>query len=327
MRIEDYAHLRWLPRMRHLSVNSRTPYAEYLKNHIVPAMEKVRIGQVTAGDVELLIAGLEAEGLAASTTHTIHAVLSSMLEIAVKDGLLAGNPAKGIKLPPAEPPDWDPPPADAVAALAESITPRFRVAVWLAAGAGLREGEALGLLVPRVDFLRRKIDVRQQLQNGVLCPLKTRKVPRRTVPVDDMVIHEINRHIQQFPNTDRGRDLLITNDRGMPVSRSLFGRRWRRAVEKAGLPEGTKFHSLRHWCASCLIASGMNVKSVQSRLGHTTAAMTLDTYSHLWPDDEERGRGVIESMFTSRTPRRRLSERSEAANYGATVDCAFGCAF
>ena len=59
----------------------------------------------------------------------------------------------------------------------------------------------------------------------------------------------------------------------------------RSAVE--GLPEGFRFHDLRHYYASLLISSGLDVKVVQTRLRHATASTTLDTYGHLWPDSDE----------------------------------------
>jgi integrase len=68
-------------------------------------------------------------------------------------------------------------------------------------------------------------------------------------------------------------------------------------VSGAGLPPGTRYHSLRHWYASCLIRSGLGVKTVQDRLGHASATETLDVYSHIWPSDIDRGRGAIEAMF------------------------------
>lgn len=68
-------------------------------------------------------------------------------------------------------------------------------------------------------------------------------------------------------------------------------------MKKAGLPTGVRFHDLRHTYASALIANGCSVKVVQAHLGHKSAAVTLDTYSHLWPDDEDRARSAVEAFL------------------------------
>ena len=56
-------------------------------------------------------------------------------------------------------------------------------------------------------------------------------------------------------------------------------------------------HALRHYYASLLIRFGESVKTVQARLGHASAAETLDTYSHLWPDSDDRTRDAIDSVL------------------------------
>ncbi len=71
---------------------------------------------------------------------------------------------------------------------------------------------------------------------------------------------------------------------------------WRPATKRAGL-DGVVFHELRHYYASLLIRHGESVKVVQARLGHATAAETLDTYSHLWPDSEDRTREAIDGVL------------------------------
>ncbi len=71
---------------------------------------------------------------------------------------------------------------------------------------------------------------------------------------------------------------------------------WRPAVRRAGL-SGVTFHSLRHFYASLLIRHGESIKTVQARLGHASAAETLDTYSHLWPDSDDRTRAAVDSVM------------------------------
>ncbi len=73
------------------------------------------------------------------------------------------------------------------------------------------------------------------------------------------------------------------------------------------MPPGPHFHDLRHYYASLLIRHGESVKVVQVRLGHASAAETLDTYSHLWPDSEDRARQAVdECPRVHRGPSRKL---------------------
>jgi integrase len=72
----------------------------------------------------------------------------------------------------------------------------------------------------------------------------------------------------------------------------------------------TTFHELRHYYASLLIRPGESVKVVQKRLGHATAAETLDTYSHLWPDSEDRTREATYSVLGIPADSLRTRERS-----------------
>jgi integrase len=78
---------------------------------------------------------------------------------------------------------------------------------------------------------------------------------------------------------------------------SFYQRVWRPALKAAGLPAMTRFHDLRHYYASLLIRHGESVKTVQARLGHASATETLDTYSHLWPDSDDRTREAVDSVL------------------------------
>lgn len=66
------------------------------------------------------------------------------------------------------------------------------------------------------------------------------------------------------------------------------------------MPEGFRFHDLRHYYASLLIASGLDVKVVQARLRHASAKTTLDTYGHLWPDSDDSTRAAIAAVIAAR---------------------------
>jgi integrase len=169
----------------------------------------------------------------------------------------------------------------------------------LAAGSGLRQGEAFGLTVDRVDFLRRTVKVdRQLVLNGQGAPRfgppKTDK-SHRTVPVPALVTDALSAHLATYGSGDDG--LIFSNDDGGPIRRTRFSEAWRPVAKAVGLESGVGMHALRHFYASALIRHGESVKVVQSRLGHKSASETLDTYSHLWPDSEDQTRAAVEAAF------------------------------
>jgi len=292
--LQSYAERRWLPALVHLRPNSASTYASHVANHIVPVLGDRPLGAVRRPDCTAFVAALAAKQLAPSTVHTVYAVLRSLMQSAVEDQLIAANPCSRVPLPRLDKRVVVPLPAAAVSALAAAMPARYELAVWLAAGAGLREGEALGLTVPRVEFLARRLVVVEQMQNRVLSPLKTR-ASRRVVPLDDLVLGAVTAHMQRWaPGSGQ---LLLTNRLGGPLQRNSSGFCWREAVRQAGLPAGTRFHDLRHFFASTLIGAGVHPKVIQDRLGHATIAETMDTYGHLFPDASEQGRGALDAMF------------------------------
>ncbi len=85
-------------------------------------------------------------------------------------------------------------------------------------------------------------------------------------------------------------ELLWCRGDGQPL-RPPTTTHWFAAVKRCQVADPTfpriTVHELRHTAASLMIASGANVKTVQSQLGHKTATMTLDQYGHLFPDDRD----------------------------------------
>jgi integrase len=167
------------------------------------------------------------------------------------------------------------------------LPPRYRAVVVLLAGSGLRIGELLGLRVSDVDFLRRTLRIeRQRLQSGRIGPTKTARSVR-TVPLGQQVIDELAAHLAAWSSAE----WLFTTEDG-----PLLYRRWRSLWDTVA-PAGVHTHDLRHFYASALISGGASVKQVQTVLGHSSAAVTLRVYSHLWPGDEDRTRTIADAAL------------------------------
>jgi integrase len=91
--------------------------------------------------------------------------------------------------------------------------------------------------------------------------------------------------------------LVFTSSTGRPLRRTRFSDVWKAAAAAAGLGGGVTFHHLRHYYASLLIRHGESVKVVRKRWGDKSAVETLDTYSHLWPDSEDRTREAVDEVL------------------------------
>lgn len=272
----------------------------HLKNHVLPIFGDRAIASIRPSEVQSWVKG-RAEVLAPSTVEVVYRYLVAVFRAAVEDRVIAQSPCRGVKLPRQEKRHVEPLAVETVQAVTEAMPGRYRALVTLAAGTGLRQGECFGLTVDRVDFLRRTLKVDRQmvlLPGGPpdFGPPKT-QASYRTVPLPAVVVDALAAHLATYPAGESG--LIFTNDQGEPISRTRFsGVVWRPALKAAKL-EGAKFHDLRHFYASLLIRHGESVKVVQSRLGHASAAETLDTYSHLWPDSEDQTRAAVDAVLGS----------------------------
>ena len=270
----------------------------HLRNHVLPHFGDRAIASIRPSEVQAWVKG-RAEVLAPSTVEVVYRYLVAIFRAAVEDRVIAQSPCRGVKLPKAERRQVEPLAVEVVQAITDAMPDKYRALVTLAAGTGLRQGEAFGLTVDRVDFLRRTVKVDRQLvllpgAGPEHAPPKT-QASYRTVPLPAVVVDALAAHLAAYPAGESG--LIFTNDQGDPISRTRFSDQvWRPALKRAGL-EGAKFHDLRHFYASLLIRHGESVKVVQSRLGHASAAETLDTYSHLWPDSEDRTRAAVDAVL------------------------------
>ncbi|WP_235521147.1 tyrosine-type recombinase/integrase [Cellulomonas sp. Leaf395] len=269
-----------------------------LRKHVYPAIGDRPINSVLPSDLKALVRRMS-ETLAPSTVSVIYRHVSAIFKAAVADRRIAVSPCASVSVPKPRKAKVVPIETSAVIALADSVPREWRAAVMLAAGTGLRLGEVLGLSLGHIDFLRRQVVVDRQLlqiagKPPYFGPPKT-DASYRTVPLPTVVIDELAAHLAAFPVQGR-EGLVFTNRLGTPMRRTSMWTTWQRALVKAGLEDVT-FHDLRHYYASLLIRHGESVKVVQARLGHKSAVETLDTYSHLWSDSDDRTREAVDEVL------------------------------
>jgi integrase len=224
-------------------------------------------------------------GLSATTIKRAFGVLSNILDDAVQDRRLLQNPCAGVKTPRKVSKEHTFLTPSQLHALADEAG-RHRTMVLVLGYTGLRWGEVIGLRVKDLDLVRRRLNVNQNaVEVGSEVHVGTPKThERRSVPFPAFLCE-----LLAFQSRDKLPDaLLFPGLDGLHLRRTRTdgnsGGWFAGAVRRAGIPRVTP-HDLRHTAASLAISSGANVKAVQRMLGHKSAAMTLDTYSGLFPDD------------------------------------------
>jgi integrase len=193
-------------------------------------------------------------------------------------------------------------------ALHNAVPAGIRPAILLGAHAGLRLAEAAALRPEDVDFIRGVVSPTIQWPNE---PLKS-DTSKTRIPIPNELSLELSAAVAQ------GRGLtIVTAEDGRPIAGPwAIERTVRDARTKVeGLPAQFRFHDLRHYFASLLIASGLDVKVVQARLRHASAKTTLDTYGHLWPDKDESWRAAVAASTHSEHVRKAEGARADRLEY------------
>jgi integrase len=294
---KEYAE-KWRAQQPHRPGTSRL-YERTLRLHVNPVIGGRQLGALRRSDVQGLVAGMVSGGYKPKTIENVVRLVRAVLNAAVDDGIIATSPHRKVTRPAVEHRHVVPLPLDGVRRAADVISPRMSALVLLSVGTGLRQGEALGVTVDRVNLFRREVTVDRQLVKVVGKPpalgsLKTAS-SRRVVPMPGFVVDALAAHLAAY---SPGRDgLVFSGAHGQPIARAWLHRAWRKAIVEAGLPSDTTWHLLRHTYASILIDGGESVTVVARRLGHANPSETLRTYSHLWPDSDERTRQVVDAAF------------------------------
>lgn len=147
---------------------------------------------------------------------------------------------------------------------------------------GMRSGELLALtpadILPskRVDINKNYAKVKGQ---ELFLEPKTPKA-KRCISIPDFLYDDIQKYVAKLYGIEKG-------DRIFYFTKSALEKEIKRIAEKVGL-KSIRVHDLRHSHASMLIEMGFDALEIADRLGHESVKTTLDTYSHLYPDKDQK---------------------------------------
>jgi integrase len=291
----------WVESRRRLGTISESTAEWYtrINHHVIARLGVLPLNKVATQDIQELYDELSCK-LAPQTVRHIHARLINAFEDACVDGILKSNPVKSkkIKLPkvvPAKTETLSQEEVRSFLAYVKEHEPFLWPLCVTAAATGLRRGELAALRVKDIHFDKSALTVmRTVVTIGRLPHIKRPKTQSsiRTISIPPFLLTILS------PLTAKKKpdDLLFTNPYGDVWSLNALTHRVNRALEGAGLGRFT-LHDLRHAHATVLLQNKMPVKVVSQRLGHADVVITMRTYQHVIPRDDEALAALTQSLM------------------------------
>jgi integrase len=295
--------------------NTRNGFRAHLRRIELLLGTNARLDQIDTLRLQRLRSELT-DAYAVSTATMTLGYACTVMRAAHATRRIPADPTVGVKPPTRRGDDADGgrvgpdnvPTRDEVVAIIAATPARFRAAVVLGA-CGLRVGEVMGVTADRLDLDNRGLIIDRQLEHhsGRYAYKRPKTERARTIEMPTWATMELRRHLRDhgpfWSIPDDVGPVLFRGSRGSPLSRSTFYVQvWRPALIGAGLdPFRYRFHSLRHWCASALLASGAPLSAVAGHLGDTPETV-MRVYTHWLRDDHALPARLLDAMLAPGAP-------------------------
>ena len=299
---------KWLAEYKVNTVRESTleRYRTDLTNHVIPRLGYKKISFITTNDIQKMYVDIKENGriqnreekgatLSDSVVRSIHMMLHQAFEDAVKERLISKNPTKGTTIPKKS--------RGELQVLNKEQLDRFIAEVdkdeiwrdffYTELTTGLRRGEICGLKWRDFDEKRGTLSICRNATakkgGGVSIGGTKTDTGNRLIYLPESTVKLLKVRKKQaltewiFPNPYRPEDPMLPNSAYHKLKKIL---------KSAGLPS-IRFHDLRHTFATHALTSGVDGKTLSKILGHTNASFTLDTYTHVTSDMQERAANIV----------------------------------
>ncbi len=172
--------------------------------------------------------------------------------------------------------------------------------MWLGVVGGLRWAECAGLTVGNLDLLAGTVSVSHQLGRDLRLGPPKSVAGRRRLAIPAWLVDDLAAHLARRGLTGADPDTIIfCAPRAEPLRYQNWLRRtWRPACKSAGFP-ALRFHDLRSMAATALVAAGVDVRTAQTRMGHSSPSVTLGIYARATAEADRRAADTVGRAFGS----------------------------
>ena len=309
-------------------------YKSNIENHIKPELGKYRLADVKKAQIQDFIKKLSKVGktviekdskgrqivrqepLSAKSIKNIHGILSAAFGKAEELEYVRKNPATGITLPRIEKKPITPLTGQEIAELLERLkTDSYKDVLTVILFSGMRIAEALGLLWEDVNFEQGTVTIKGQLflRDGTYSIEETKSSNIRVITLAPFVVQllrDIHKKQEQDRQTagehwqgwttpkEQRKAFVFTDKRGNHLAPRTIEKHYRKIADELEL-SGKRVHDLRHTYATISLMNGDDIKTVQTNLGHATAAFTLNVYGHATQQMKAESANRMEQFYSS----------------------------
>lgn len=287
----------WLEHVHRASLKETTygNYKDALSIRIIPTLGYIQVQKLTVRHLQMFYSDLQTKDkLSPARVHYINAILHGALSHAVKEGLVAKNICKDVKLPRLEKSERRVLTLKEASQLLETATNEtMKMLLTLAITTGMRKGEMLALKWQDIDWIERQIHIRRnqvRLRGRGLVEMEPKTVhSRRTITLPSFVLDLLRAYkgSQQEVRKEAGaswqdKDLIFCNAHGNYIPPTTLRFWFIKLLKAANLPY-MRIHDLRHSAVTLLLAMGVPPNVVQEIVGHSHINITLGMYAHVMP--------------------------------------------
>lgn len=304
---------RWIEAGIHKRPSSLARDRSILDRHLLPALGNRPLESITPWELQKLVNTWAVVSSPASVTRQ-YATLRAIFNYAVTTDMLRRSPCRGVNLPAVEPRESPIVTAQDLEYLALQL-PGYEPFPYLGGVLGLRWAEAAGLRVRSIDFTKGTVTVDQQWTRGaggvMVSQRPKTRAGRRTIASPSWLMDMLADHLAErgVSQDDREADVFLGSNGQRLDYANWRSRIWIPAAEATGL-SGLRFHDLRHTAGTAMVAAGVDVKTVQIRLGHASPITTLRIYAQGSSPADRAAADVLGRIFK---PTSDLRERRRAA--------------
>jgi integrase len=283
-------------------------YATIVRKHISPTLGHIQLVKLQPADVQKLEASLSAAGLSDNTVHHVHICLSKAIKDAQRTGLVDRNVCQLVVAPSPGRYEVDVPDAQAIARiLALADASPYGAMLRFMAFTGVRRGEAVAFRWANIDLDRSMASITETAQRhkgmGIVVQPPKSAAGRRGIALDAGTVDMLRAHrgrqvLNQVELLGAFQDngLVFPGPLGGVLDSSVVTRNFKKLARQVGYA-GMRLHDLRHGHAAGLMKLGIYPKTIQERLGHASAAFTLQVYGHVAADAQAEAANAFAELM------------------------------